>query len=57
MITFYETIVFVAAYILYIFVVKNWSKRLKYDDEKDVPDIEAGFEAKEEEVRTSYSWI
>ncbi len=56
-ITFYETIIFVAAYILYIFVVKNWSKWLNYNDEDDVPDIEAWFEGKEEWVRTSYSWI
>lgn len=31
-ILFYETIILVASYILYIFVVKNWSKWLKYDD-------------------------
>jgi len=40
MITFYETIIFVAAYILYIFIVANWSKRWKYSDE-EIPDIEA----------------
>ncbi len=57
MITFYETIIFVISYILYIFIVKNWSKRMNYDDEDDVPDIEAWFEAREEEVRTAFSWI
>lgn len=56
MITFYETIMFVAAYILYIFIVANWSKWWKYSDE-EIPDIEAWFEAKEEEVRESYSWL
>ncbi len=55
-ITFYETIIFVLAYILYIFVVKNWSKRLNYND-NDGPDVEAGFESKEEEVRNAFSWI
>ncbi len=57
MITFYETIIFVISYILYIFVVKNWSKRLNYDDKEDVLDIEAWFESREEEVRSAYSWI
>jgi Ca2+/Na+ antiporter len=57
MITFYETIIFVSAYMIYIFVVKNWNKRLKYNEDEDTPDIEAWFESKEEEVRTSYSWI
>jgi len=56
MITFYETIIFVASYILYIFIVANWSKRWKYSDE-EIPDIEAWFESKEDEVRESYSWI
>lgn len=56
MITFYETIIFVAAYILYIFIVANWSKWWKYSDD-EIPDIEAWFEAREEEVRKSYSWI
>ena len=55
-IVFYETIIFVAAYILYIFVVKNWGKRLNYSDD-EAPDIEAWFEAKEEEVRTAFNWI
>ncbi|HKL44609.1 MAG TPA: calcium/sodium antiporter [Candidatus Absconditabacterales bacterium] len=56
-ITFYETIIFVSSYILYIFVVKNWSKWLNYDENLEVPDIVAGFESKEEEVRSSYSWL
>lgn len=56
MITFYETIIFVAAYILYIFIVKNWGKRLNYKD-NEAPNIEAEVEAKEEEVRNAYSWL
>lgn|GEM_PF-6494566 len=33
---FYETIIFVASYILYIFVVKNWAKWLKYKEEDEL---------------------
>jgi Ca2+/Na+ antiporter len=35
-ITFVETIIFVLSYVVYVYIVKNWAKRLNYEIKDDI---------------------